>query len=109
MEEILSEEIQEVAEPVEEVVETSEQTQEVAEPEPQQETVEQPKVEERDYERDAAFANMRRSMEQAQKEREETQKLLETMKADKERLAKAFGILLFLVSKNIRQGKKKKD
>ena len=94
-EEILSVETQEVAEPVEDVVETSEQNQEVAEPEPQQETVEQPKVEERDYERDAAFANMRRSMEQAQKEKEETQKLLETMKADKERLAKAFGMYGF--------------
>ena len=94
-EEILSGNTQEVAEPVEDVVETSEQTQEVAEPEPQQETVEQPKVEERDYERDAAFANMRRSMEQAQKEREETQKLLEAMKSDKERLAKAFGMYGF--------------
>lgn len=94
MEEILSEEIQEVAEPVEEVVETSEQTQEVAEPEPQQE-VEQPKVGERDYERDAAFANMRRSMEQAQKEREETQKLLEAMKAEKERLTNSFGLFGF--------------
>ena len=94
MEENESVEMQEVAEPVEEVVETSEQTQEVAEPEPQQE-VEQPKVEERDYERDAAFANMRRSMEQAQKEKEETQKLLEAMKADKERLAKAFGMYGF--------------
>ena len=93
-EEILSVETQEVAEPVEEVVETSEQTQEVAEPEPQQE-VEQPKVEERDYERDAAFANMRRSMEQAQKEKEETQKLLETMKAEKERLTNSFGLFGF--------------
>ena len=93
-EEILSVETQEVAEPVEEVVETSEQTQEVAEPEPQQEA-EQPKVEERDYERDAAFANMRRSMEQAQKEKEEPQKLLEAMKEDKERLAKAFGMYGF--------------
>jgi dienelactone hydrolase len=93
-EEILSVETQEVAEPVEDVVETSEQTQEVAEPEPQQEA-EQPKVEERDYERDAAFANMRRSMEQAQKEKEETQKLFEAMKADKERLAKAFGMYGF--------------
>ena len=93
--EILSAETQEVAEPVvDEVVETSEQTQEVAEP-VTQEAVEQPKVEERDYEKDAAFANMRRSMEQAQKEREETQKLLETMKADKERLAKAFGMYGF--------------
>lgn len=93
-EEILSVETQEVAEPVEEVVETSEQTQEVAEPEPQQE-VEQPKVEERDYERDAAFANMRRSMEQAQKEKEETQKLLEAMKAEKERLTNSFGLFGF--------------
>jgi hypothetical protein len=96
MEEILSEEIQEVAEPVEEVVETSEQTQEVAEPETQVEVpAEEKKVEERDYERDAAFANMRRSMEQAQKEKEETQKLFEAMKADKERLAKAFGMYGF--------------
>jgi hypothetical protein len=94
-EEILSVETQEVAEPVEDVVETSEQNQEVAEPEPQQETVEQPKVEERDYERDAAFANMRRSMEQAQKEKEEAQELLEAVKADKERLAKAFGMYGF--------------
>jgi hypothetical protein len=83
MEGILSEEIQEVAEPVEEVVETSEQTQEVAEPEPQQEA-EQPKVEERDYEKDAAFAKMRRSMEQYQKD-------FEAMKAEKERLANALG------------------
>lgn len=93
-EEILSVETQEVAEPVEEVVETSEQTQEVAEPETQEE-VEKPKVEERDYERDAAFANMRRSMEQAQKEREETQKLLEAMKAEKERLTNSFGLFGF--------------
>ena len=94
-EEILSVETQEVAEPVEEVVETSEQTQEVTEPEPQQETVEQPKVEERNYERDAAFANMRRSMEQAQKEREETQRQLEAMKAEKERLTNSFGLFGF--------------
>ena len=93
-EEILSGNTQEVAEPVEDVVETSEQTQEVAEPEPQQE-VEQPKVEERDYEKDAAFANMRRSMEQAQKEREETQKLYEAMKAEKERLTNSFGLFGF--------------
>lgn len=95
MEENESVEMQEVAEPVEDVVETSEQTQEVAEPEPQQETVEQPKVEERNYERDAAFANMRRSMEQAQKEKEETQKLLEAMKAEKERLTNSFGLFGF--------------
>ena len=93
-EEILSVETQEVAEPVEEVVETSEQTQEVAEPVAQEE-VEKPKVEERDYEKDAAFANMRRSMEQAQKEKEETQKLLEAMKAEKERLTNSFGLFGF--------------
>ena len=99
-EEVLSVETQEVAEPVEEVVETSEQTQEVAEPETQSsaentEIVAENKNESRDYEKDAAFANMRRSMEQAQKEREETQRLLEAMKADKERLAKAFGMYGF--------------
>ena len=69
MEENESVEMQEVAEPVEEVVETSEQTQEVAEPEPQQE-VEQPKVEERNYEKDAAFARMRRELETATAEKE---------------------------------------
>ena len=85
MEEILSEEIQEVAEPVEEVVETSEQTQEVAEPETQNEKpIEETKTESRDYEKDAAFANMRRRMEQSQKE-------FEAMKAEKERLANALG------------------
>lgn len=78
-------EIQEVAEPVEEVVETSEQTQEVAEPETQVEVpVEGTKVESRDYEKDAAFAKMRRSMEQYQKD-------FEAMKAEKERLANALG------------------
>ena len=94
-EEILSVEKQEVAEPVEDVVETSEQNQEVAEPEPQQETVEQPKVEGRDYERDAAYANMRRSMEQARKEREETQKQLEALMTEKERLTNSFGLFGF--------------
>jgi len=96
MEENESVEIQEAAEPVEEVVETSEQTQEVAEPETQNEKpVEETKTEGRDYERDAAFANMRRSMEQAQKEREETQKQLEAMKAEKERLTNSFGLFGF--------------
>lgn len=93
-EEILSVETQEVAEPVADVVETSEQTQEVAEPVTQAE-VEQTKVEERDYEKDAAFANMRRSMEQAQKEREETQKQLEALIAEKERLTNSFGLFGF--------------
>lgn len=84
MEENESVEIQEVAEPVEEVVETSEQTQEVAEPETQVEVpAEETKPESRDYEKDAAFAKMRRSMEQYQKD-------FEAMKAEKERLANAF-------------------
>jgi hypothetical protein len=96
MEENESVEMQEVAEPVKEVVDTSEQTQEVAEPETQVEVpVEETKVESRDYERDAAFANMRRSMEQAQKEREETQRQLEAMKAEKERLTNSFGLFGF--------------
>lgn len=75
MEENESVEMQEVAEPVEEVVETSEQTQEVAEPEPQQE-VEQPKVEKRNYEKDAAFARMRRELETATAEKEKLVKVL---------------------------------
>ena len=88
-EEILSENTQEVAEPVEEVVETSEQTQEVAEPETQSsaentEIVAENKNESRDYEKDAAFAKMRRSMEQYQKD-------FEAMKAEKERLTNALG------------------
>ena len=86
-EEILSGNIQEVAEPVEDVVETSEQIQEVAEPEPQQETVEQPtepKVEERNYEKDAAFAKMRRDKEDALKQ-------LESLKSENARLTNAFG------------------
>jgi hypothetical protein len=95
-EEILSVETQEVAEPVEDVVETSEQNQEVADPETQVEVpAEETKPESRDYERDAAFANMRRSMEQAQKEREETQRQLEAMKAEKERLTNSFGLFGF--------------
>ena len=85
MEENESVEMQEVAEPVEEVVETSEQTQEVAEPETQVEVpAEETKVESRDYEKDAAFAKMRRSMEQYQKD-------FEAMKAEKERLTNALG------------------
>ena len=83
-EEVLSVETQEVAEPVvDEVVETSEQTQEVAEP-VTQEVVDEPKTETRDYEKDAAFAKMRRTMEQSQKE-------MEALKAEKERLANALG------------------
>lgn len=89
MEENLSEEIQEVAEPVEEVVETNEITQEVVEPESQNEKpVEETKTESRDYEKDAAFAKMRRSMEQSQKD-------YEAMKSEKERLANALGMFGF--------------
>ena len=96
MEENESVEIQEVAEPVEEVVDTNESTQEVVEPEPQNEKpVEETKTEGRDYEKDAAFANMRRSMEQAQREREETLRQLEAMKAEKERLTNSFGLFGF--------------
>lgn len=78
-------EMQEVAEPAEEVVETNETTQEVVEPEPQNEKpIEETKTESRDYEKDAAFAKMRRSMEQYQKD-------FEAMKAEKERLTNALG------------------
>lgn len=96
MEENESVEIQEVAEPVEEVVDTNESTQEVVEPEAQTETtVENAKTESRDYEKDAAFASMRRSMEQAQREREETLRQLETMKAANDRLTNSFGLFGF--------------
>ena len=89
MEENESVEAQEVAEP-EEVVATNESTQEVVEPETQMETpVEEQRNEGRDYERDAAFASMRRKMEQYQKD-------LETTKAEKERLANAFGMFGFV-------------
>lgn len=89
MEENESVEIQEVADPVEEVVDTNESTQEVVEPESQQvPPVEPDRTESRDYERDAAFAKMRRSMEQSQKD-------YEAMKAEKERLVNAFGMFGF--------------
>jgi hypothetical protein len=89
MEENLSVETQEVAAPVEEnVVETSEQTQEVAEPETQTE-VEQPKVE-RDYERDAAFAKLRREKEDAQKQLEAIQKQFDTANTENKRLTSTF-------------------
>ena len=96
MEENESVEIQEVAEPVEEVVDTNETTQEVVEPEAQTETtVENAKTESRDYEKDAAFASMRRNMEQAQRDREDMLKQLEAAKADRERLANSFGLFGF--------------
>ncbi len=87
--EILSAETQEVAEPVEEVVETSEQTQEVAEPETQSsaentEIVAENKNESRDYEKDAAYARMRRDKEDALKQ-------LESLKSENARLTNAFG------------------
>ena len=89
MEENESVEIQEVAEPVEEVVETSEQTQEVAEPETQSsaentEIVAENKNESRDYEKDAAYARMRRDKEDALKQ-------LESLKSENARLTNAFG------------------
>lgn len=93
MEENESVEIQEVAEPVE-VVDTNESTQEVVEPETQA-PVEEPKNEGRDYEKDAAYASMRRSMEQAQKEREESLKQIEALKAERERLTNSFGLFGF--------------
>lgn len=88
-EEILSENTQEVAEPVEEVVETSEQTQGVAEPETQSsaentEIVAENKNESRDYEKDAAYARMRRDKEDALKQ-------LESLKSENARLTNAFG------------------
>ena len=88
-EEILSVETQEVAEPVEDVVETSEQNQEVAEPETQSsaentEIVAENKNESRDYEKDAAYARMRRDKEDALKQ-------LESLKSENARLTNAFG------------------
>ena len=89
MEENLSVETLEVAAPVEEdVAQTSEQTQEVAEPETQTE-VEQPKVE-RDYERDAAFAKLRREKEEAQKQLAEMQKQFDSATSDRNRLVSTF-------------------
>ena len=89
MEENESVEMQEVAEPVEEVVETSEQTQEVAEPETQgsaenTEIAAENKNESRDYEKDAAYAKMRRDKEDALKQ-------LESLKSENARLTNAFG------------------
>lgn len=82
----ISENIQEVAELEENVETTSEETQEVAEPETQ---LEETKVENsRDYERDSAYASMRKSMEQSKRE-------YEAMKAEKERLASALGLFGF--------------
>ena len=93
MEENESVEMQEVAEPVE-IVDTNESTQEVVEPETQT-PAEEPKNEGRDYEKDAAYASMRRSMEQAQKEREESLKQIEALKAERERLTNSFGLFGF--------------
>lgn len=88
----LSENIQEVADLENDVETTSEENQDVANPESQNkntaDTAEEKKTESRDYERDAAFANMRREMEEKRRE-------LEEMKAQKERLAKAFGLFGF--------------
>jgi hypothetical protein len=88
----LSENIQEVADLENDVETTSEENQDVANPESQNkntaDTAEEKKTESRDYERDAAFANMRREMEEKRRE-------LEEIKAQKERLAKAFGLFGF--------------
>ena len=81
----LSENIQEVADLEENVVDTSEQNQEVAEPEAQNENpIVETKTESRDYERDSAYARMRR-------EKEESIKELESLKAEKDKLVKALG------------------
>lgn len=82
----VSENIQEVAELETNVETTSEETQEVAEPENQPEET---KVDNgRDYERDSAYASMRKSVEQSKIE-------YEAMKAEKERLASALGLFGF--------------
>jgi hypothetical protein len=74
----LSENIQEVADLEQNVVDTGEQNQEVAEPEAQNENpIAETKTESRDYERDSAYARMRRD--------------LETAMAEKEKLVKALG------------------
>ena len=87
----LSENIQEVADLEENVVDTSEQNQEVAEPEAQTENSAEntennaeTKNESRDYERDSAYARMRRENADKQKE-------LEALKAEKDKLVKALG------------------
>ena len=74
----LSENIQEVADLEENVVDTGEQNQEVAEPEAQNENpIVETKTESRDYEKDSAYAKMRRD--------------LETAMAEKDKLVKALG------------------
>ena len=74
----LSENIQEVADLEENVVDTSEQNQDVANPDTQNENpVVETKTESRDYEKDSAYAKMRRD--------------LETAMAEKDKLVKALG------------------
>lgn len=74
----LSENIQEVADLEQNVVDTGEQNQEVAEPEAQNENpIVETKTESRDYEKDSAYAKMRRD--------------LETAMAEKDKLVKALG------------------
>lgn len=81
----LSENIQEVADLEQNVVDTGEQNQEVAAPEAQNENpIVETKTESRDYERDSAYARMRRDNEDKQKE-------LESLKAEKDKLVKALG------------------
>ena len=74
----VSENIQEVADLEENVVDTSEQNQDVANPEAQNENpIVETKTESRDYEKDSAYAKMRRD--------------LETAMAEKDKLVKALG------------------
>lgn len=74
----VSENIQEVADLEQNVVDTGEQNQEVAEPEAQNENpIVETKTESRDYEKDSAYAKMRRD--------------LETAMAEKDKLVKALG------------------
>lgn len=81
----VSENIQEVADLEQNVVDTGEQNQEVAEPEAQNENpIVETKTESRDYEKDSAYAKMRRDNEDKQKE-------LESLKAEKDKLVKALG------------------
>jgi len=90
---------QEVAETGEvEVVDTSENTtQEVAETETQetQETQDNNKTEERNYEKDAAYASLRRQLEEARQGKEKAEQDLKTMTSERERLANSLGLFGF--------------
>lgn len=85
-------EMLEVAEPTEVVEQSENTTQGVAEPEQQ---AEETKPVERDYERDSAFASLRRQLEQAQKEKVEAENNLQSVKSERERLANSLGLFGF--------------